>query len=294
MGNHHSHDSKATDGKNLKFAFFLNLSFTILELVGGLYVNSIAIISDAIHDLGDSLSLGSAWYLHHKSKQSADHKYSFGYSRFSLLGALINSLVLLAGSIFVIYEAVARLMEPEHSNASGMILFAIIGLGVNGYAAWKMSGSKSLNEKVVSWHLLEDVLGWAAVLITAIILQFTDNHYLDPTLSLLITLYILWGVIKRLKQTFLIFLQGIPPEIDLYEIKNKILQVEHIKSLHHTHIWSLEGEHHVFSTHVKLENIKDFDEIVKSKQRIKNILKDYHFAHLTIETELDRESCQLE
>ncbi len=149
MGDHHNHNHN-TSGKNLKVAFFLNISFTILEIIGGYYVNSIAILSDAVHDLGDSLSLGTTWYLDSKSKQVSDKTFSFGYSRFSLLGALINSLVLIVGSVFVLYQAIERLLEPQHSDADGMIVFAIIGVLVNGYAAWKMSGGKSLNEKVVS------------------------------------------------------------------------------------------------------------------------------------------------
>jgi cobalt-zinc-cadmium efflux system protein len=285
----HNHSSE----KHLKTAFFLNLTFTILELIGGLFVNSIAIISDAVHDLGDSLSLGIAWYLDHKAKKSPSAKFSFGYSRFSLLGALINSLVLIAGSIFVISEAIGRLFKPEHSNAEGMILFGLIGISVNGYAAWKMSGGKSLNEKVVSWHLLEDVLGWLAVLITAIILKFNDNHYLDPALSLLITVYILWGVVRRLKETLMIFLQGVPDEIDLEKIKKHIQNINYVQSLHHTHIWSLEGENHVFTTHLKLKDIDDFEQVIETKDRVKSILENYSFKHYTIETELDKESCKL-
>lgn len=291
MGHDHSHHH--TSGKNLKIAFFLNLSFTILEIIGGLYVNSIAILSDAVHDLGDSLSLGTSWYLDSKSKKKANKKFSFGYRRFSLLGALINSVVLIAGSVYVIYEAIGRLLEPEHSDAEGMVIFAIIGVAVNGYAAWKLSSGKSMNEKVVSWHLLEDVLGWVAVLIVAIVLNFTDNHYLDPALSLLITLYILWNVFKRLKDTLFIFLQGVPKDIDLQEIKSRIKDVNNIASLHHVHIWSLEGENHVFTAHIKLENISDFQELLDAKSEIKDILEEYKFDHYTIETELDSETCQL-
>ncbi len=132
-------------GRNLQLAFFLNLGFTVLEFFGGLYVNSVAIISDAIHDLGDSLSLGLSWYLDRKSKQGANRAFSFGYARFSLLGALINSLVLILGSVFVIREAVQRLFEPELSDATGMLIFALISVAVNGYAAWKLSSGKSMN-----------------------------------------------------------------------------------------------------------------------------------------------------
>ena len=289
----HNHDHHHSSGQNLKIAFFLNLGFTIFELIGGFYVNSVSIISDAIHDLGDSLSLGTAWYLDNKSKEKADKNFSFGYARFSLLGALINSLVLILGSIYVIYEAVGRILEPEHSDAGGMMIFAIIGIAVNGYAAWKMGGGKSLNEKVVSWHLLEDVLGWVAVFIVAVILQFKDIHYLDPALSLFITAYILWGVVKRLKETLFVFLQGIPKDVDLIKIEKELTKIKYVQSLHHTHIWSLEGEHHVFTTHLKLEKITDFSQILEVKKAAKNILKRYPFQHYTIEVELDRETCDL-
>ncbi|AKP52009.1 cation diffusion facilitator family transporter [Cyclobacterium amurskyense] len=286
---HHHHQS----GKNLKIAFFLNLGFTLLEIVGGLYVNSIAIISDAVHDLGDSLSLGTAWYLDKKSKQGSDKKFSFGYARFSLLGALINSIVLIGGSIYVISEAFGRLLNPEQADAKGMFYFAVIGVLVNGYAAWKMSGGKTLNEKVVSWHLLEDVLGWVAVMIVAIVLNFKDIPFLDPALSLLITAYILWGVIGRLKETLYVFLQGVPKEINLVKIEKELLSIDHVQSLHHTHIWSLEGEHHVFSTHLKLERISSFEKLMEVKNEAKAHLEKYHFKHFTIETELDTENCEL-
>jgi cobalt-zinc-cadmium efflux system protein len=290
MSHDHEHHSA---GNNLKFAFFLNAGFTIFELIGGFYVNSVAIISDAVHDLGDTLSLGTSWYLQNKSRKKSNSRFSFGYKRFSLLGALINSLVLIAGSIFVITEAVKRILHPEHSNAEGMMYFAMVGVAVNGIAAWKLRSGKSLNEKVVSWHLLEDVLGWVAVLIVAIILQFKDNQYLDPALSLLITFYILWNVFKRLKETLFIFLQGVPKEIDLHEVESRIIQIPNIASLHHMHVWSLEGTDHVFTTHIKLQNISRFQQLLEVKKQVKIVLREYNFDHYTIETELDEESCTL-
>ncbi|GAB2768797.1 cation diffusion facilitator family transporter [Actinomadura fibrosa] len=290
MGHDHDHHSA---GKNLKFAFFLNAAFTVFELIGGFYVNSIAIVSDAVHDLGDTLSLGTSWYLQNKSRKAGNAKFSFGYKRFSLLGALINSVVLIAGSIYVIIEAVGRLLEPEHSDAQGMLIFAIIGVLVNGFAAYKLSKGTSMNEKVVSWHLMEDVLGWVAVLIVAIVLQFKDIHYLDPALSLLITIFILFNVAKRLKDTLFIFLQGVPKEIDLEEVKEKLSQIPNIASLHHVHIWSLEGTDHVFTTHIKLKNISHFQQLLDVKRQVKDVLQEYKFDHYTVETELDEETCDM-
>ena len=291
MGHHHHKNSSE---KNLRLVFFLNLGFTIIEFIGGIYVNSIAIISDAVHDLGDSLSLGTSWYLDHKSQQKSDSKFSFGYRRFSLLGALLNSLILIAGSVYVIYEAVGRLMAPEHSDAEGMMVFAIMGVIVNGFAAWKLSSGKTLNEKVISWHLMEDVLGWASILVVAIILQFKDIHYLDPALSLVITIYILWNVFKRLKETLFIFLQGTPSDINLDEVKQQIQKIPGVASTHHVHIWSQEGEHHVFTAHVKLENIKSVEEYLNLKSEVLESLKTYNFEHFTIQFELDSETCSLE
>ncbi len=287
MAHHHS-------TKNIRLAFFLNVGFTILEIIGGLLTNSVAILSDALHDLGDSLSLGVSWYLEKKSRKGATSDYTFGYRRFSLLGALINSIVLIVGAVFIISEGIDRLINPQQSDAQGMIVFAIIGVAVNGYAAWKLSSGKSMNEKVVSWHLLEDVLGWVAVLMVAVVLLFTDTPYLDPALSLLITAYVLYNVVKRLRETLFLFLEGKPKEIDLDEIKRKIESLENVCSLHHTHLWSLDGEHHVFSTHVKLRGISELNQIMKVKKSIKEMLKkDYDFSHYTIETELDEESCNL-
>jgi cobalt-zinc-cadmium efflux system protein len=174
-----------------------------------------------------------------------------------------------------------------------MLLFALVGIAVNGYAAWKMSGGKSLNEKVVSWHLLEDVLGWVAILVASIVLLFFDVPFLDPALSIAITLYILWNVIKRLKETLFLFLQGVPNDIHVPEIEEKLLDIQYVDSAHHTHIWSLDGEHHVFTTHLKLKPLNGLEKILSIKKEVKNILKNYPFEHYTVETELSDEDCGL-
>ncbi|HCD52056.1 MAG TPA: cation transporter [Balneolaceae bacterium] len=290
MSHDHSHEH---EHGNIKLAFFLNFGFTILEFFGGMYVNSVAIISDALHDLGDSLSLGLSWFLDHKSKEGANSSFTFGYTRFSLLGALINSLVLIAGSVFVINEAVARILSPEHTDAQGMLLFAIVGVAVNGYAAWKVSHGKTLNERVISWHLLEDVLGWAAVLVVSIVLLFKDIHYLDPALSLFITAYVLWNVVKRLKETLHIFLQGTPDDISIDELREKFLEQDIVADTNHLHLWSLDGEKHVFTAHLILKNVESYSDILEAKKKIRDILKPYNFSHSTIEVELDEGTSSL-
>ena len=254
-------------------------------------MNSIAILSDAVHDLGDSFSLGLSWYLDKKSDQKADSKYSFGYARFSLLGAAINSIVIILSSVYIIYEAINRILVPESPKAGEMVLFAIVGVAVNGYAAWRLRGGKTMNEKVVSWHLVEDMLGWVAILVVGVILYFYNIPVLDPILSLIMTLYIFWNVFKRLRETTFLFLQGTPLDISVEEVESQIHQVNHVAGTHHTHIWSLEGEQHVFSTHVKLKDIPDLATLLKVKEDIKSVLKQYPFADFTVETELDGETC---
>jgi cobalt-zinc-cadmium efflux system protein len=291
----HNHTHKHQSGtKNIKIAFFINVGFTILEIIGGFLTNSIAIISDALHDLGDSLSLGLAWYLESKaSKEGSTNKFSFGYARFRLLGALVNALVLIGGSIYIIIEAVARLQNPEPVKSLWMIGFAIIGVTANGYAAWRTRGTSSLNEKVISWHLLEDVLGWVAVLIVSIILQFKDWYFLDPALSIGITLFILYGVGRRLWDTLYLLLQGVPENLDLEEIRSILKEVEHVQSIHHTRVWSLDGEHHVLTTHLVLENISEYGQIDETRQSALEALKAYEFSHHTIQVELDNKTCEL-
>lgn len=291
MGHDHPHKHNST--KNLKIAFFLNLVFTIFEIIGGFWTNSVAILSDAVHDLGDSLSIGTAWYLQHKSNKKPDSEFSYGYDRFSLLGAAITALVLLLGSVYIINEAIVRLLHPEETNALGMIFFALVGVGVNGYAAWKLSKGDTLNERVVSWHLIEDALGWIAVLIVAIVLFFKDVPFLDPALSIGITIYILWNALKKLKETVMIFLQNVPKDIDTREIEGKILAVPHVQSVHNMHVWSLDGVHHVFSAHVKLHRIESIAEYHQVKQKLKDEIMVYAFKDCTIEVELDEENSSI-
>lgn len=205
----HNHNHESSDSR-IGWAFFLNLGFTIVEFIGGWLTNSTAIMADAVHDLGDSLSIGLAWILSKIAHKQANDTYSYGYQRFSLLGALVNGAVLIGGSIWVLSEAIPRLSDPEMPHAQGMIVLAIFGIAVNGFAAYKLSHGKSLNERVLNWHLLEDVLGWVAVLLVAVVLSFVDLPVLDPLLSIGFTLFILFNVTKTLIDTIKIFLQATP------------------------------------------------------------------------------------
>lgn len=290
MSHHHSHDTSGS----LKIAFFLNLGFTLLEIVGGIWTNSMAIVADALHDLGDSFSLGLAWFLDRYSHKGRDKNYSYGYRRYSLLGALINTIVLIVGSLIIFYEAIPRILQPEPTNAVGMVGFAIVGIIVNGVAVWRVRGDESMNAQVVGWHLLEDVLGWVAVLIVSIVLLFTDFYILDPLLSILITLFVLYNVIKRLYQTMSIFLQAVPDGVDIEKIQDELEAIERVKSVHHTHAWSLDGEHHVLSTHLVVADDATKEEILRVKREaIELTTGTEDFEHITIEVEYEDEDCRM-
>jgi cobalt-zinc-cadmium efflux system protein len=288
MDHNHSHTIK-----NIKIAFFLNLAFTVFEIIGGLWTNSLAILSDAVHDLGDSFSLGMSWYLEKYSRKQRDARFTYGYRRFSLLAALVNTIILFIGSFFILSEAIPRILSPEPSNAKGMVIFAIVGVLVNGAAVLRLRGGASQNVRAVMLHLLEDVLGWIAVLVVAVILLFADIHVLDPILSILITGYVLFNVIKNLKTTMSLFLQGVPDSIHPEDVESFIVHIHNVMAVHHLHIWSLDGEHHVLTAHVVLENSATREDMIEIKSSIHTFAKKQHIIHTAIEFEFEDEKCVL-
>lgn len=287
----HSH-SHNHEHKNIKLAFALNLIFAIVEFIGGIFVNSVSILSDSIHDFGDALSIGISWFLDKKSTKASNEKYTFGYMRFSVLGAFINVLVLLSGSIIMLYSAINRLIQPEEINYDGVILLAIVGFLVNGFAAFKTSKGKKISEKVVSLHLIEDVLGWASILICSFIMKIFNLSILDPVLCILISLFIFYNAIKNLKKILEIFLQKSPSKINLDKILNDIKQANsNIIDIHHVHFWSLDGINHCVSFHMVLKGNTNIEDIIKAKENSKQVLLENKINHATIETEFETENC---
>ena len=290
MHDGHSHHHHASG--NIKLAFFLNLGFAAVEIVGGIVTGSTAILADAVHDLGDSFALGQAWYFEKVSLGKSNPRYSYGYKRFSLLGALISTVVLLTSSLFILLQAIPRIFAPNHPNAGGMILLAVAGVTVNGFAMARLSKDKGMNSRVVALHLLEDVLGWVAVLVVAVILYFWDVPVLDPVLAVLITLYILGGVVKNLRALLPVFLQAVPPELDLAVITREIEQLQNIHAVHHAHIWSLDGVHSVFTAHLELNILLDVEEYMQLKDEIRKLVERHGLYHSTVELEYPGEACR--
>lgn len=278
----HKHNHKES---NIKIVILLNVTFTIIELIGGLWTNSLAILSDALHDFGDSLALITSWLGERFSQKPADKKKTYGYKRYSLFSALFAATVLVTGSLFILGETLPRLNNPEHVDSTGMMGLAVLGIFFNGLAFFRLKKGQSLNEKVLSWHLMEDVLGWVVILIGSIIIYFWDNHYIDPIMTIGFTLFILWGVVKNIREAFNILLQGVPASIDIDELKKDICTIKGVEDIHDIHIWSLEGETHLMTAHIVIDAFDNI-ETKKIRSNIDQALTKFKIRHSTIEFEL--------
>ena len=272
--------------KNIFIAFILNLTFSIFEVIGGIFTNSVAIMSDSIHDLGDAISIGISYFLEKKSKKHADKKYTYGYVRYSVLGGVITTTILLVGSILVIIGAVKRLFNPVEVDYSGMIIFAVAGVILNFVAAYVTREGNSINQKSVNLHMLEDVLGWVVVLIGAIIMRFTDIKILDSIMSIGVALFILIHSLENLKKVLDLFLEKTPEDVDIDELKKHLLKIKGVDDIHHIHVWSIDGYNNYATMHI-VTKVKDLQ---KLKEEIRDELNEHNICHSILETE--DEACE--
>ena len=275
--------------RNIFIAFILNLAFSIFEFIGGAFTGSVAIMSDAIHDIGDATSIGVAFFLEKKSKKQPDDTYTYGYGRYSVIGSVFTTLILLLGSALVIYNAILRIIHPVEINHDGMIIFAIVGVCVNFVAALWTRDGHSLNQRAVNLHMLEDVLGWIVVLIGAIVIKFTNFYILDPLMSIGVAVFILVNALKNLKEALNVFLEKMPNGVDINEIKEHICEINGVLGVHHIHIWSMDGHHNYATMHVVANG--NTHEI---KHAIREELKEHGIGHATLEFEEENEHCHEE
>ncbi len=272
--------------KNILIAFLLNLFFSVFELVGGFFTGSVAILSDSIHDLGDALSIGVSWLCEKKSKKQPNDVYTYGYVRYSVLGSIITTVVLLVGSVLVIWNAVQRIVTPEEINYNGMIIFAVIGVIINACAAFFTREGDSLNQKAVNLHMLEDVLGWVVVLAGAVIMRFTDISVIDPLMSIGVAAFILIETVKNLKEVLDVFLEKMPHGLEAAEIREHLMEIEGVTDVHHLHVWSMDGQNHYATLHV----VSDA-EAAGIKAAVREELEEHGICHVTIELEKTDEIC---
>ncbi|MBV6492632.1 MAG: Cadmium, cobalt and zinc/H(+)-K(+) antiporter [Turneriella sp.] len=284
---HHHHDHKSV-GKNIALGVVLNLLFAVIELIGGFITNSVAILTDALHDFGDALSLVVAWVLQKTSEKPRDVRFSYGYKRYSLMGTVFISTILAVGSVIMISESVKRFFHPQEANAQGMFILAVFGIAINGIAALRMKRGKSLSERAIFLHFMEDVLGWIAVLLGSILMIFFRLPWFDPLLSLGIAVWVLYNVVRNLNSVAKIFLQQIPHGIEIEKIHEAMVAVKGVCSVHDLHIWTLDGESHVMTLHAV---INPRAKAAKIKLALKEVAHRLSIGHVTIEIEYGEEDC---
>lgn len=274
--------------RNILIAFLLNFGFSAFELLGGIFTGSVAIISDAIHDFGDAISIGASWLLEKKSQQAPDARHTYGYGRYSVLGAAITNLILLVGSALVVYNAVMRLLNPVEINSNGMILMAVLGAGMNLAAAWFTHGGHSLNEKAVNLHMLEDVLGWVVVLVGALVIRFTNLVWIDPIMSIGVAVFIFIHAVRGMGEVLDVFLEKAPRDVDAEELTQHLRNMPRVTDVHHLHIWTMDGVSHYATMHIAAVHC----DAVALKDAIRNECLDHGIVHVTIELEQEGEPCR--
>ena len=265
-------------------AFFLNLSYAIVEFIAGGIFGSSAVLADSVHDLGDAIAIGISAFLETISNREEDGQYTLGYKRFSLLGAILTAVILMIGSVLVILENITKIVEPQPVNEEGVLWLGIIAVSINVLASLVVRKGKTKNESILSLHFLEDTLGWVAVILMAIILRFTDWYILDPLLSLVISFFILSKAIPRFWSTLKIFLDAVPEGIDIEQVKSDLEQLEYVASVNQLNLWTMDGLEKNAIIHVCLEHVKHME---VCKESIRDLLKERGFQNVTIEVDED-------
>ncbi|KGF29260.1 cation diffusion facilitator family transporter [Streptococcus infantis] len=273
-----------TTNRAVWLAFFLNLSFAIVEFIAGGVFGSSAVLADSVHDLGDAIAIGLSAFLETISNREEDSHYTLGYKRFSLLGALITAVILMTGSVLVILENITKMFHPQPVNDKGILWLGIIAVTINVLASLVVRKGKTKNESILSLHFLEDTLGWLAVILMAIILRFTDWYILDPLLSLVISFFILSKAIPRFWSTLKIFLDAVPEGVDIKQVKSRLEQLDYVASVNQLNLWTMDGLEKNAIIHVCLKKVEHME---VCKEAIRAMLKDYGFQNITIEVDAD-------
>ena len=270
-------------------AFFLNLSYAIVEFITGGIFGSSAVLADSVHDLGDAIAIGISAFLETISNREEDRQYTLGYKRFSLLGALVTAVILITGSILVILENTTKLFNPQPVNDEGILWLGMIAVTINVLASLVVRKGQTKNESILSLHFLEDTLGWLAVILMAIVLRFTDWYILDPLLSLVISIFILIKAIPRFWSTLKIFLDAVPEGVDIKQVMSDLEGLDNVASLNQLNLWTMDGLEKNAIVHVCL---KEIEQMETCKEFIRNLLKDCGFQNITIEVDADLETHQ--
>ena len=263
-------------------AFFLNLSYAIVEFIAGGIFGSNAVLADSVHDLGDAIAIGISAFLETISNREEDNRYTLGYKRFSLLGALVTSIILMIGSLLVILENVTKILNPQPVNDEGILWLGIIAITINVLASLVVGKGKTKNESILSLHFLEDTLGWLAVILMAIVLRFTNWYILDPLLSLVISFFILSKALPRFWSTLKIFLDAVPEGVETGDLEKDLEDLNNVKSVNQISIWSMDGLENNAIIHLCLE---DWEKMTETKNQVRQLLEERGIQNITIEVD---------
>ena len=292
IGHHHHHHHTHGADENILVAFFLNLFFVFVEIAGAFFTNSFAILSDAVHDFGDCIAIGFAYVMERFSNKAPDEKYTYGYRRYSLVSAVVTSFILVVGSVFVIGGSVGRIIQPKEVHGLGMVIIAVLGVVINGAAVIKTRSGTGMNEKAISLHLLEDVLGWLAVLVGSVLIFFFKWYFIDGVLSVLIAVVLIVESAKTIKDIFAVFLEKTPEGIDVKSLKKELEEIEGVENTHHIHVWSLDGEKNMATMHLKTRRCTNLEDCEKVKKQAEEISRKYGIHHLTVQIDFCGDACQ--
>lgn len=283
----HSHSS--VNGTRFFWVTFLNIIITVVEIIGGLFSGSLALLSDAFHNLGDSASILLGYFAQLIGKRPETERRTYGYRRAEILSALLNSIFLVVISIFLMFEAVERFAHPQPINGLVMLSVAVVGLLANLASAFLLQrGSKhSLNIKATYLHILSDALSSIGVIIGGAVITVTNISWLDPLITILVAVYICIETWPIIHQTLSILMQS-SPKLNFDEIKEDITDIDGVIGVHHVHAWMIDEHRIIFSAHINLNDMP-LSQVEPIYREVEDVLKGkYHICHVTIQAEVER------
>jgi len=286
--NHSHRHHQAVNEKNLLAATFLNLVITVVEIAGGFLSGSLALLSDALHNLSDTFATFIAYLATIIGKREANQKKTFGYKRLEILAALINAVILIVMSVFLIKEAWHRWQNPAPINSMIMLVVGMIGLLANLYAVLilRKDASKSINVKAAYIHLIGDSLSSVVVIIGGVMIRIFKIEWIDPIITVAISIYIIRSGFVILKESVNILMQSAPDHLDLPLIKNRVEQVPEVLNIHHIHAWMLTDQEVHLEAHIELKSDLKLSQVKKIQHTIEKYLRlDFGITHITLQFE---------
>jgi cobalt-zinc-cadmium efflux system protein len=298
MSHDHNHHHGPVELTNVNRAFIigilLNFLFVVIEVITGLSIHSLSLLSDAGHNLADVGALALSLLAYRLLKVKSNDKYTYGYRKTSILTALFNAVILLVSIGAIAYEAIHRFFNPEPLPGFTIAIVAGIGIAINAITAimFLKDKEKDINIKSAYLHLMSDALVSLGLVIAGIVIHYTNWYWLDPVLSIIIAIVILLGTWNLLKQSLRLSLDGVPPGIDLQNVKTAALKINGIKDIHHIHIWAISTTQNAMTAHLVLNKDISKENEHAIKHEFRHTMEHLNINHVTVETEWTNENCE--